>query len=132
MQNQEIQLHDIKPLLEIQEYSLYYFIVLVSVSIILLLGISYLLYKYFKNKKKFNIRKEHLKSLHEISFDDAKKAAYEITFYGATFKDDSQRHAKAYEHLLEHLEAFKYKKDVGAFSDDAKHYFEVYLGLIDV
>ena len=132
MQTQEIPLHDIKGLVEVQEYSLYYFSALVFIGVLLLLGVLYLLYKYLQNKKKFNLRKEHQRLLHEIDFSDAKKAAYEITQLGSTFKDDSERHQRAYELLVEDLEAYKYKKEVEAFSSESKHLLENYLGLIDV
>jgi len=132
MPTAEIQLHDIKPLMEIQEYSLYYFIALVVVGTILLISLVYLAIKWFKNRNKFNLRAEHSRLLKEISFQNPKRAAYDITFYGLTFRDDSERHRKAYELLVEELEAYKYKKDVTSFSDEAKHLFDIYLGLIDV
>lgn len=131
-QAKEIPLHDIKGLVEIQEYSVYYFSALVLVGLIVLLGLLYLLYKYLQNKKKFNIRKEHQKLLHEIDFSDAKKAAYEITQLGGIFKDDTPRHERAFTLLVEDLESYKYKKDVSAFSSESKHLLENYLGLIDV
>ena len=131
MQGQEIPLHDIKGLVEIQDYSLYYFSVLVIVGFILFLGALYLLYKFLQNRKKFNLRKEHAKLLHKIKFSDAKKAAYEITQLGSTFKDDTPRHERAFELLVEDLESYKYKKDVSSFSSESKHLLENYLGLID-
>ena len=128
----DIPLHDIKPLIEIQEYSMYYLIVLSFIVIIVLFTLMYLALKYFKNRKKFNIRKDNLSKLRAIDFSNAKSAAYAITTYGKTFKDDSDRHIRAYDALLEELECYKYKKDVANFSDETKHVFEIYLGLIDV
>ena len=131
-QAKEIPLHDIKGLVEIQEYSLYYLSALVLVGLIVLLGLLYLLYKFLQNRKKFNLRKEHAKLLHKIDFSDAKKAAYEITYLGTIFKDDTPRHERAFALLVENLESYKYKKDVSSFSGESKHLFENYLGLIDV
>jgi hypothetical protein len=128
----EIQLHDIKPLIEIQEYSFYYFMGLVSLAIVVLLGLLYLLYKWFRNRNKFNIRAENFKRLKGIDFSSAKESAYKITLYGATFKEDSERHTKVYEELVSLLEEYKYKKEVAALSDAVKHKYEIYLGLIDV
>ncbi len=128
----DIPLHDIKPLIEIQEYSMYYLIgisILVSVVIFSLL---YLAFKYFKNRNKFTIRKHNLSKLRAIDFSDAKSAAYAITEYGISFKDDSDRHSRAYEALVEELESYKYKKNVNDFSDETKHIFDIYLGLLDV
>ena len=131
-QAKEIPIHDIKGLVEIQEYSLYYFTALVIFGLVILLAILYLLYKYLQNRKKFNIRKEHRKLLGSIDFSDAKKAAYEITQLGSTFKNDTLRHEQFFALLVEDLESYKYKKEVSAFSNESKHLFENYLGLIDV
>ncbi len=132
MQSQEIPLHDIKGLVEIHEYSLYYLSALVIVVLILLFGLLYLLYKFLQNRKKFNLRKENLMLLHKINFRDAKKAAYEITQLTSIFKDDTLRHERAYKLLVENLESYKYKKEVSEFSNESKHLLENFLGLIDV
>jgi len=132
IQQAAIPIHDIKPLIEIQEYSLYYFIVITVVVILLILGVSYLAFRWYKNRQKFNIRAEHYKLLKNVDFSDSKNAAYDITYYGATFKDDSQRHKRAYEDMLEKLEQYKYKKEVELFDSDTIHYIELFEGLIDV
>ena len=128
----EIPLHDIKPLVEIQEYSFYYLMALIAVGVVLFLGAGYLLFKFFKERKKFNLRKEYYKKFKAVNFKDAKKAAYELTKYGAVFKDDDERHLKAYENMLERLEKYKYKKDVEPFDGDTKHFIELYEAMIDV
>jgi len=132
MPTNEIVLHDIKPLIEIQEYSFYYFVAIIAVGVIILLGALYILYRYMKNRNKFNIRKEHFKYLNAISLSNPKQDAYDITLYGATFAHDSERNAKAYEALVEHLEAYKYKKDVSDFDTETQHSFERYIGMLDV
>lgn len=132
MQNNEIPLHDIKPLLEIQDYSFYYFLGVIILLFVLVLGISYLLYRYFKNKKTFNIRKEHHKILNNIDINETKKAAYELTQYGATFKDDSERNLKTYHELTDKLEKYKYKKSVEAFDAETLRVIELYKGMLDV
>ena len=132
MQHTTIPLHDIKPLLEIQDYSFYYFLAIVTVVIVLLLGVLYLAYRWIRNRKKFNIRAEHYKLLKQVNYKNPKKAAYEITHYGETFENDSERHKRAYENMLEHLEQYKYKKDVKDFDSDTIHYIELFEGMIDV
>ena len=131
MQN-SIQLHDIKPLVEVQEYSLYYFLALVAIALVIVLGALYLGIKWFKHRNRFSLRKEHYKKLNEIDFKDPKKSAYALTHYGATFKDDSQRHTEMYANLLERLEPYKYKKDVPPLEDEVISYIELYRGMIDV
>lgn len=128
----EIPIHDIKPLLEIHEYSLYYFISIVVGATLILLGVIYLIYRWYKNKNRFNIRAEHYKLLNNIDYTNPKKAAYDITLYGETFKDDSERHQRGYENMLERLQKYKYKKEVDSFDDDTYHYIELFQGLIDV
>ncbi len=128
----EIPIHDIKPLVEIQEYSLYYFSALMILAALAIAGIVYLLVKYFKSKKAFNVRKEHFKLLAEIDFGDAKKSAYDITLYGATFKNDTLRHLDIYEELTQKLEEYKYKKSVNEINHEVKNYVELYRGMIDV
>ncbi len=132
MKENTIELHDIKPLLEIEEYSLYYFLGVSFLALLMACGIVYLIYRYIKNKNRFNIKKEHLKALNSIDFSDAKKAAYDVTFYGATFKDDSQRHKEMYENLVSRLQDYKYKKDVNPIDEETLGYIELYRGMCDV
>ena len=130
--NYDIPLHDIKPLLEVQEYSFEYLLVLIALGSLLFIGAAFLLYKYLQNRNKFNIRKEHLHLIKQVEFSDAKKASYDITFYGHTFKDDSERHTKAYEQLLHALEPYKYKKEVDSLDSETLHFIEIYLDMLDV
>ena len=134
MQNKmpEIPLHDIKPLVEIHEYSLYYFSALVLLALLVLAGVIYLIVKYFQARNTFNIRKEHFKLLNQVDFSDPKRSAYDLTFYGATFEHDTPRHHEMYEEMLDKLEAYKYKKDVGKIDDEVRHFVDLYRGMIDV
>jgi len=132
MQSYDIPLHDIKPLVEIEEYSIYYLSAVVIVASIIFLALLYLVYRWMKHRNRFNIRKEHFKLLSGIDLKDAKKAAYDLTYYGATFKDDSPRHQKTYEDMVERLEAYKYKKSVDDFDTETLRIIELYRGMIDV
>jgi len=128
----DIPLHDIKPLLEVQEYSLYYFLAASFVALMLVLGIIYLLYRYFKKRNSFNIRKEYIKNLNNLDFSDTKKTAYLISFYGEIFKDDSPRHTEMYNNLTQRLESYKYKKNVENFNDETLGYIDLYKEMLDV
>lgn len=132
MQNFDIPLHDIKPIVAIEEYSLYYFLGLVSLALLLACGIIYLLYVWLKRKKAFNIRKEHSKLLNALDLSETKKAAYAITAYGATFAEDSPGHLEMFKNLAQRLEVYKYKKSVDAFDSETIGYIELYRGMIDV
>ena len=132
MQSNEIPIHDIKPLLEVTDYSLYYFLAVVGVAILLVFGAVYLLYVWLKKRNRFNRRKEHKKLLSSVDLSDAKKAAYEITFYGATFKDDGARQAEMFKNLTDRLQNYKYKKEVELIDKETLSYFELYKGMCDV
>ena len=126
-----IPLHDIKPLLEVQEYSFYYLVAIILVAILLVVGVLYLLYRWFQKRDTFNIRKEHFNALNSLDFKDSKKSAYLITLYATTFKDDSPRHLEMYTNLVGRLEEFKYKKEVQPFDAEVLGYIELYKGMID-
>jgi hypothetical protein len=128
----EIPLHDIKPLLAIDDYSFYYFLGLVSLGIIILSAVLYLLYRYFRTKNRFNLRKEYYKILNSIDLKKTKEAAYELTKYGAIFEEDSPRHQKTYHDMVEKLEKYKYKKSVDDFDSETLRVIELYKGMIDV
>ena len=126
-----IPLHDIKPLLEVQEYSFYYLVAIILVAILLVVGVVYLLYRWFQKRDTFNIRKEHFNALNSLDLKDSKKSAYLITLYATTFKDDSPRHLEMYTNLVDRLEEFKYKKEVQPFDAEVLGYIELYKGMID-
>jgi hypothetical protein len=96
------------------------------------MGFSYLAYKWVINKKKFNKRAQDYKLLNAVDYSNPKKAAYALTLYGATFKNDSERHLRAYENMIEKLEKYKYKKNVENFDADTLHVIDLYKGMIDV
>ena len=131
-QSYDIPLHDIKPLLEVDEYSLYYFLGASSLLVILLLGIIYLIYRYFKKRNAYNIRKEYINNINALDFSDTKKTAYQISFYGEIFKDDSPRHAEMYQNLMQRLESYKYKKTVDSFDKETIGFMELYKEMLDV
>ncbi len=128
----DVPIHDIKGIVEVQEYSLYYLLGTLVFTLILFGAVAYLLYKYIQKRNAYNQRKEHYKLLQEINLQDTKKAAYAITHYGYIFKDDGERHAGMYANIVERLEQYKYKKNVDAFDEETLGYIELYKGMIDV
>ena len=131
-QSYDIPLHDIKPIVEIEEYSLYYFLGFASIAIVLVAGVAYLLYMWLKKRNRYNRRKEHFKLLNSLDLSNTKESAYAITLYGATFKNDSPRHKEMYDNLLGRLDAYKYKKEVSSFDSEVIGYIELYKGMMDV
>ncbi len=130
-QSYDIPLHDIKPIVEVQEYSLYYFLGVVFVLALLIIALGYLIYKYIQKRNAFNLRKEHSRLLNSLDLKNTKESAYMITSLGATFKDDSPRHKEMYENLTNRLEEYKYKKEVESFSGEVLGYIELYKEMID-
>ena len=128
----DIPLHDIKPIVDVQEYSLYYLLGTIGVSILIICGILYLLYIWYKKRNAFNIREHNAKLLNALDLSDTKNAAYAMSSYGITFKDDSLRHEEMFTNLSQRLESYKYKKSVDVFDDETLGYIELYKGMIDV
>ncbi len=91
-QSFNIELHDIKPLVEIQEYSFYYLLGISLVVVSVLFAIIFFAYKWYQNRSRFNQRANNLKIINALDFKDIKHSAYTITMLGAIFKDDSPRH----------------------------------------
>ena len=128
----DVPLHDIKNIIEVQDYSFYYLLGVVALSIIVLSTIIYLVLKYLQKRNAYNQRKEHLQFLNSIDLNDTKNAAYSISKYGATFANDGERQSGMYKNISARLEQFKYKKDVDSFDKETLAYVELYKGMIDV
>jgi len=131
-QSFDIKLHDIKPIVEVQEYSFYYFLGLSFFLLLLILGVAYLIYMWMKQRKAFNIRKEHISLLRALDLSDTKQSAYSITKYGVTFRDDSLRHQEMFENITNRLQIYKYKKEVDEFDSEMLGYIKLYEDMIDV
>jgi len=128
----DIPLHDIKNIVEVQEYSFYFLLLTIILSIVVIGIFIYLVYKWLQRRNAYNQRKEHYKLLHNIDLNDTKNAAYSISRYGSTFKNDGERQAGMFENITQRLEKYKYKKNVEAFDDETLGFVELYKGMIDV
>jgi len=105
-----IPIRDIKPNVTIIDY---WFIG--CVGLIFILFIIFVLFLYKKLKKK-NTKKEILKKLQNLNFNDPKKTAYEFTFLIRHFLNDDNK--KEYEKIIKNLEKYKYKKEVPPMSKE--------------
>ncbi len=126
----EIEIHDIKQLVDIPDFSLYIYLTLWILGVILFCIIIFLLFKYFKYRKK-DKRKHYYKILKELDLNDSKNSAYIITKY-ARLLAISQRDKKLSSELIEELESFKYKKEVEPLSDEVKILFGRFMDNVDV
>ena len=101
--NLENTLKDIKPNIEIIDYSFYIFLIFIAVLIIFII---YLIYKKFFNKKE----NEFLIKLKNLDFNNSKKTAYEFTYLAKHFINEENK--KLYEEIVKELNNYKYKKVV--------------------
>ena len=128
----DVPLHDIKTIVEVQEYSFYYLLGAISLAILTLVVLVYLIYKFIQKMNAYSERKEHLKLLNSLDLTDTKNAAYAISKYGVTFANDGEREFEMYKNITSRLEQFKYKKSVEEFDKETLGYIELYKGMIDV
>lgn len=110
MQNNLSQLKDIKPIVEVHDISLYYFITLVALVV---LAVMYIAYKYFtkiRKTKKPTPKQIALQRLKSLDYTDTKETIYTFSVDGFLFVNDKNR--EQFEKIEKELEVFKYKKDV--------------------
>jgi hypothetical protein len=104
------KLKEIKPIVEVTDFSFYYFITIIFISFII---IAFVLYKYFtkvKKTKKLTQKQIALKRLKNLNFKDVKNIVYSFTVDGFLFINDKNR--DKFKTLEEKLEQYKYKKDI--------------------
>jgi hypothetical protein len=130
MKDLNIPLNDIAPLVEIPDYSLYYFIAVVLIGVALSLALILALLKQMR-KRKINVRREHFKALSSIDFSDPKRAAYTISELGRVFASDNERTDKVYHNLFERLAPYKYAPRVDMIDEETIGYYRLYLEIID-
>ena len=128
----DIPLHDIKPLVEVPDYTFTMFIAVVMLGIVLFAGVLYLLWKFWQRRKEVNERQRCFEQLQNVDVSDAKQAAYAITQYGRIFAEDSPRCEEAYTGLISRLTPYKYKKSVDPIDEETLSYYRIYVGMIDV
>ncbi len=126
----DLKIHDIKPLVEIPDYSLYILILLVTIIAIIMLTLVYFIYKIIRNKEP-SIKKQSFKVLKNINLNDTKTSAYAITFHGRILAT-TPREKKLFEELTSVLEKHKYKKEIESFDEETLHQLEIFMEAVDV
>lgn len=125
----ELKINGLKGLETIPDITLYLFILLIIVSIIILSSLIYLLYRSFKTKN--NPRKVYYKKLQELDLNDTKNSAYKMSkCIKELAKND--REIKLAQELISDLEKYKYKKNVEAFDSNIHRKYELFMDNIDV
>ena len=126
---EELKLRDIKPLMEVDDYSIYFVWGATLVAIILLIVLAYYLYRFFKHQKEVNLRKIYIDRLKNVNLQEAKSAAYEITYCLHQIDIEEKNIAMAH-NLIERLEKYKYKKDVHPLDEDVKGYYHLMMEVL--
>lgn len=131
MRDANIPINDIAPLVEIHDYSFYYFLgvvvlVAVAIAVLFLAGMEQL------KKRQHTERKVMIDKLKSVDLSDPKHAAYTISEIGRFFEHDNERTHKAYRNLFERLEPYKYAPTVDPIDEETLGYYRLYLEIIDV
>ena len=129
-QNLTTQLKDIKPLLEIPDNSFYIYWALIIFVILLGLAILYFMGKKFWENRKINLAKGYVEQLKAIDWKDAKKSAYDATYYARLLATDERR-KELFSQLEPLLEQYKYKKQVSEVDQDTLNRFNLYVQVAD-
>ncbi len=131
MRDANIPINDIAPLVEIHDYSFYYFL---GVVILIAVGVATLVLAGMKQLKKrqHTERKVMIDKLKSVDLSDPKHAAYAISEIGRFFEHDNERTHKAYRNLFERLEPYKYAPTVDPIDEETLGYYRLYLEIIDV
>jgi len=102
------KLKDIKPNIEIVDYSFYIFII---VCLILAALVIVLAFKFLKKEKN-----PYLIKLYNLDFNNSKKTAYEFTKYAKYFLNENNK--DEYKSLVKELEKYKYKPTVDKLEEE--------------
>ena len=124
------KLRDIRDLEVIPDVSFYFFVALVIFSLALLVGIGYMVYKHFSSKSKDLTKKEVLKRLKDIEFDNPKTSAYKITKY-ARFLADDEKSLKVFNKLESKLLKYKYMPSPPDIDQDTINHYNLFLESVD-
>jgi len=123
-------LRDIRTLEEIPDISFYLFLIMIVFSLLILGGIIIMIVRHFKGKKEDLTRKEVLKRLEEMEFDDSKDAAYKITKY-ARYLAKEERSQKIFETLQKQLHKYKYTPNPPPFDEETIGQYNLFLEVVD-
>jgi len=124
------KLRDIKPLLEIPDYSYYLFMGGVIFVGMVLLGLLWWVIKKGWSNRGLNQRQRDFEALKNVDWQDSKKAAYQVTFLGRKLCED-ERSKEIFAQILPMLEPYKYKKEVPSVSTETLRQYNLLVHLID-
>ncbi len=112
------ELRDIKGIVEVTDYSLYYLLGLIGLGIVVVFVAGTLLYRQLTKKDPLTQKKVAMELLEKFEFGDAKASVYEFSHLAQYAVNDTQR--KELEELLAELEVYKFKKEVPELDEELK------------
>ena len=126
-----LKIHDIKPIVEIPDYTVYLYYGLILIAFLLICLIGYFIYKYFTKPTDIT-RETYLKKLKSIDYKDTKQTAYNISLYGR-YLATTERQIRLFEELHHLLEEYKYKKTISDnIPNELKTKLDIFLESLDV
>lgn len=127
----DIPLHDIMPLVEVPDTSIYWFSVLVVTGLVVLAIIVFAVLKWKRGRQQ-STRRLHYDALKAIDLKNPKQSAYRISKEGSFFAHDNERTFNTYQNLFTRLEPYKYAPTVANIDEETLGYYHLYLEMIDV
>ena len=126
-----LEIHDIKPIVQIQDFTIYVYYGLIVVSFLFLLFVIYFICILLK-KKAVSKDKEYFTILNNIDFNNTKESSYLISRYGRLLAK-TQREKRLIDDIHNDLEVYKYKKNIDKdISMDIKNQFSIFMDSLDV
>ena len=122
------KLRDIKPLVEIEDYSFYLYLAAIAAATLFVALAVYLLIKLF-TKRKTDRRKELVKELKNVDLSSPKEVAYKFTKIGKELVMDESSY-KIYTELIKRLARYKYKKEVPDIDKETMEYIKLFLKVV--
>ena len=119
------QLRDIKGLVEVTDYSLYYLLGLIGLAVVLLGVLGFFLYKFLTKKEKMTQQKLAIEKLKALRIDGSKESLYSFSHLAQYAVSDQQR--EVLDKILSALESYKYKKEMPVLDNVLKAKMEQFI-----
>ncbi|WP_353661963.1 hypothetical protein [Hydrogenimonas sp. SS33] len=126
MKPTEIPIRDIKPLLPIPDISFYVFIGFALVGLVVLAALLIYGIRWWRSHRRIDPRRQWLRELDRIDFNDPKKAAYIFTRYARLLAEE-KRQKEIFSQLLPRLERYKYKREVPPLDEETKRFMKLFI-----
>ena len=123
-------LKDIKPLIELNDYSLILFVATLIVGLFVGYRLFKISFRYAKRRCKVDCQKYYFYMFSNIDWSKPKEAAYLATRYGAALAKDKRR-KELFNQLRTRLDSYKYKKNIEKIDQETINYYNLYKQVCD-